>query len=106
MEEDFAASIQNIDQAESDNGKELTIDFLSLPTDSDVLVSGSEGEDNAEDGFEDKVDWDRGGVEEPDERKELNPEIWDAPGELDERGEDDENDGTFPFHSLIFSDGQ
>lgn len=32
-------------------------------------------------------------MEEPDERKELDPEIWDKPGELDERGEDDENDG-------------
>ena len=47
-------------------------------------------------------DWDKGGVEEPDERKELDPEIWDAPGELDERGEDDENDGLFPLLSFVF----
>uniref|UniRef100_A0AC35TJ71 Midasin n=1 Tax=Rhabditophanes sp. KR3021 TaxID=114890 RepID=A0AC35TJ71_9BILA len=73
VEDEFAADLENMDMDENDENQD--------------------DNDDKDDGKEPEMDWNKGDIEEPEE-KQLDPELWNKPEEEDEKDIDEGNEGV------------
>ena len=96
MDDDFAANLQDVDGTDVDGRFYRTLTWR--------LRKISDDQTERDEAFEDNIEWNQGCVDEPDERQELDSDLWDKPQEVAPPGIDDESSGMHfcSIHTVHF----
>lgn len=68
-----------------------------------MMINNVSDDDEAErdEAFEDQVEWNQGDVDDPNERQELDSDLWEPPQEASASDLDKESSGRHFLHSLF-----